>query len=112
MRNNRRLTGWGLVLLSVALCGTSWAQKKGGGDKEAMAEAAKAVQLAQQGAYDQAVAGFTKAINLSPKDDRLYKDRGSIYLTLQKFPEAVADFAKAIELNPKNDQAIRGAGPR
>ena len=71
----------------------------------------KAVQLSQQGAFDQAIEEFNKAIEANPKDARLYNDRGGIYLTMKKFPEAVTDFSKAIELSPKDFRgySMRGA---
>ncbi|MGI8438218.1 MAG: tetratricopeptide repeat protein, partial [Chthoniobacterales bacterium] len=109
MRNNRRMMCGALALVSVLLTGTSWA-KKGDSDKEAAAEAAKAVQLAQKGAFDLALQGFTKAIAITPKDERLYRDRGGIYLTTGKFQEAVADFSKAIEMDAKDAEAYSGRG--
>ena len=105
-------TAVGIGLLCVALSGTSWAQKKKPGDTAAMATAAHAMELVKQGAYPQAIEEFTKAIEASPKDSRLYVDRGGVYLSgLQKFPEATADFTKAIELSPKDAGAysLRGA---
>jgi tetratricopeptide (TPR) repeat protein len=112
MTTNKKLTLMTIALLCIALGGTSWAQKKKSADAEAMATAAQAMELVKQGAYPQAIEAFTKAIEGSPKDSRLYVDRGGVYLSgLQKFTEAAADFTKAVELAPKdyNGYSLRGA---
>src|SRR5688572_31375296 len=67
----------------------------------ATGHATRGVQLAQQGAFDQAVEEFTKAIEADPKDARFYRDRGGVYLTMKRFQDAINDFTKAIELSPK-----------
>src|SRR5688572_10417897 len=76
----------------------------------ATGHATKGVQLAQQGAFDQAVEEFTKAIQADPNDARFYRDRGGVYLTMKRFQDAVNDFTKAIELSPKDHTAysLRG----
>ena len=77
----------------------------------ATGHANKGVQLSQQGAFDQAVEEFTKAIAADPKDARFYRDRGGVYLTMKRFQDAVNDFTKAIELAPKEHAgySLRGA---
>ncbi|MFN2475351.1 MAG: tetratricopeptide repeat protein, partial [Chthoniobacterales bacterium] len=104
-------------LLAIALWGaaqtaTLHAQKPkagasvgGGGD-----HAAKAMQFAQTGAVDQALAEYAEAIKASPKEARLYNDRGGLYLAMKKFPEAAADFSKAVELAPKDYAAYSNRG--
>ena len=68
------------------------------------------VQLAQQGAFDEAIEEFTKAIEIDPEDVRIYRDRGGVYLTTKRFQEA-ANISKAIELSPKDYAGYRpGAG--
>ena len=70
---------------------------------EAAAHGNKGHELAQALKYDEAIIEYTKAIELSPKDVRLYIDRGLVYRAATKIPEAMADFTKAIELEPKNE---------
>ncbi len=99
-----------IALLCLAHSGVGLAQNKkaaGGGAEHAN----KAVKLAQAGAYDEAIAEFTRAIQLSPEDARIYNDRGRVYHRMNRFPEAMADFSKAIELAPKDyaGYAERGA---
>ncbi len=111
MMTQRKLTFGALAMVCLALGTTGWAQKKKSAGDDVMAEAARAVQLAQQGATEEAIKIFTKVIEARPKDARLYNDRGGIYLTTMKFAEAEADFAKAIELAPKDyaGYSYRGA---
>ncbi len=47
-----------------------------------------------------AIADFTQAIALDPKDYRYYLSRGDVYLKEQQFDEAIMDFTKVIELRP------------
>lgn len=97
------------ALLCLAQIGVGQAQNKksGGGAAE---HANKAVRLVQAGSYDEAIAEFTKAIQLSPKDARIYHDRGWAYYKLNKFPEAIEDFSKAIEIAPKDYAGYSGRG--
>jgi tetratricopeptide (TPR) repeat protein len=57
-------------------------------------------QILRHTLREKAVADCTKAIELSPKDARLWNNRGEAYLTIH-LDQAIADFAKAIELDPK-----------
>ena len=64
-----------------------------------------------QGKYPEAVAEFTKAIELDPKLVDAYLLRGVAYLDgLKKYPEAIADLTKAIELDPKLVAAYSNRG--
>jgi tetratricopeptide (TPR) repeat protein len=101
MSRNLSLVVVSAALLCLAQSGIGLAQTKkpAGGAAE---HANKAVKLAQTGAYEEAIAEFTKAIELSPKDPRIYNDRGRVYHRMNRFPEAIEDFSKAIELAPKD----------
>src|SRR6187401_1472588 len=111
MKFNRYIACIAVLLVWMAPTGDVGAQKaKAGNAAGATQRAAKGIQLAQQGAFDQAIAEFTAAIELAPKDARLYRDRAGIYLTMKKFQEAVADFTKAIELDPKDVGSYSGRG--
>jgi tetratricopeptide (TPR) repeat protein len=48
--------------------------------------------------YDLAIADYTKAIELDPKDDVAYFNRGDCYDKQGEYGKAEADFAKAEEL--------------
>jgi tetratricopeptide (TPR) repeat protein len=109
MSRNHTLIIVAAALLCLAQSGMGQAQTKkpAGGATE---HANKGVKLAQAGAYDEAIAEFTRAIQLSPKDARIYNDRGLVYQRTNRFPEAMEDFSKAIELAPKDYAGYSGRG--
>ena len=101
MVKNFNLTIVVITLLCLAQSSMAQAQRKK--SAAGVAEHAnKGVELAQGGAYEEAIAEFTKAIELSPKDPRLYNDRGRVYHRMNRLPEAIEDFSKAIKLAPKD----------
>jgi tetratricopeptide (TPR) repeat protein len=109
MSRNSSLIIVATALLCLAQSGVGQAQnKKSGGG--AVEHASKAVKLAQAGSFDEAIAEFTKAIQLSPDDARIYNDRGWAYYKLNRFPEATEDFSKAIEIAPKDFAGYSGRG--
>ncbi len=61
-------------------------------------------------AFQKAIADYTKAIELEPKNFMIYKNRGYAWLLKKEQNEAIADFSKAIELNSKYTEAyyLRG----
>jgi tetratricopeptide (TPR) repeat protein len=48
---------------------------------------------------------FKKAIELNPKDDRLYVELGRFYRDNGKYAQAEGLFQKSLNLNPRNDMA-------
>ncbi len=60
--------------------------------------------------YDQAIADYTKAIELDPKYARPYNNRGLAYKNKGQYDQAIADFTKAIELDPKYTYAYYNRG--
>lgn len=52
------------------------------------------------GKYDEAIANYTKAIELDPNFAGAYCNRAIAYHQLKKYDLAIADFSKAIELKP------------
>jgi tetratricopeptide (TPR) repeat protein len=86
----------GLLILGT----TSFMQ---GASPEAAAHANKGKDLVAAGKLDEAIVEYNKAIEISPKDEVLYRNRGVIFRTANKLPEALADFTKAIELAPKSE---------
>ncbi|HEX7844656.1 MAG TPA: tetratricopeptide repeat protein [Chitinophagaceae bacterium] len=55
-------------------------------------------RTAYLGKYSEAIAIFTKGIQLHPADARFYRHRGHRYITLRCFDKAIADFKKAAAL--------------
>jgi len=60
--------------------------------------------------YDGAIADFTKAIKLDPKNAEVYKLRGTAYVFKEEFDQALSDYTELIRLDPKNAEAysLRG----
>ncbi len=57
-----------------------------------------------------ALANYTKAIELEPKLAFGYFGRGNVYLELKKHDQALVEFAKVIELEPKHFTALNNRG--
>ncbi|HWN88457.1 MAG TPA: tetratricopeptide repeat protein [Chitinophagaceae bacterium] len=55
-------------------------------------------RLAYLGNYNEAIAIFTKGINLHPGNARFYRHRAHRYITLRCYDNAIADLKKAIDL--------------
>jgi serine/threonine protein kinase/Flp pilus assembly protein TadD len=52
------------------------------------------------GRLEEAIADFTRAIELNPRDWAGYNNRGAVYDRLHRYEEGLADMEKAVELNP------------
>lgn len=50
--------------------------------------------------YAEAIADYTRAIELKSDDIYSYNNRGYVYAQIQEYEKAIADYTKAIELNP------------
>ena len=60
--------------------------------------------------YKEAIADYTEAIKLNPKDAEAYYNRGNAKYRLKQYKEAIADYDKAIELKPEDAQAYYNRG--
>jgi len=60
---------------------------------------------AKQGDLTQAIADFTKAIELNPKYIEAYTDLGLLYAKKGNLPQALSYYSKAIEISPQNAPA-------
>ena len=63
------------------------------------------VAFANRGDLLQAVADFTKVIEIKPNDVMAYNNRGSAYAQQGNFTQAMSDFTKAIDLSPNDPVA-------
>jgi tetratricopeptide (TPR) repeat protein len=63
-----------------------------------------------KGQYDQAIADFTKAIEINPRYAKAYTNRGSVYNSKGQADRAIADYGKAIEINPRYANAYNNRG--
>ena len=68
------------------------------------------LRSSEQGNFNEAIAYYSKAITLSPRDGGIYYNRGHAYNQLGEYKAAITDFSKAIELKPKyvDAYAMRG----
>ena len=62
--------------------------------------------------FDAAIAAFTEAIRLDPKDAVAYSERGRAYVEKGDLDKAIADCSEAIHLDPKLAKAYRRPGIR
>ena len=65
---------------------------------------------AAKGDHDRAIADYTKAIEIRPKDGSAYLLRGRVRQDRGDYDRAIADYGKAIEFNPKGDAAYDDRG--
>lgn len=61
----------------------------------------RGIAYANKGAYDRAIADFTKAIEIGPPMAQPYYNRGDIYRAKGDFDKAILDFNTALKLDPK-----------
>jgi len=60
--------------------------------------------------YDKAIADYTEAIRLDPKNAKLHYMRGSAREDRSEYDQAISDFTEAIRLDPKTEHAYYGRG--
>ncbi|MDO8536029.1 MAG: tetratricopeptide repeat protein [Candidatus Omnitrophota bacterium] len=53
-----------------------------------------------EGKFSQAIADYSKAIEVSPRISLSYSMRAETYITMGKFDQAISDYSKAIEIGP------------
>jgi tetratricopeptide (TPR) repeat protein len=73
-------------------------------------EMGKAGKLYQEGKYEEALAAFQKAADLSPGDAVVHGNIGVLLLAMDKPDEAIAAFQRTIEIQPENYQALKNLG--
>ena len=54
-----------------------------------------------QGQFDEAIAAYTKVIELDPESVIAYSNRGEAYYSIGEYDEAIADYTRAIEMDPE-----------
>ncbi len=94
----RRLIGLCTVFLLVSLAVT-WAL--GCATEFATERSERSIEPMQPDPNEQAIARFTKAIELDPKHASAYRNRGVAYYRQGDCVKAVADLGKGIELDRK-----------
>ena len=70
----------------------------------------KGVGYGFKGQNDQAIADFTKAIEINPRFAYAYYNRGNAYGEKGQHDKAISDYNKAIEINPRYAEAHSNRG--
>ncbi|MCX6251802.1 MAG: tetratricopeptide repeat protein [Bacteroidetes bacterium] len=65
---------------------------------------------ANLGRWDKAIADFSRALDIDPKDRDTYYNRGIAYSTLRQWNKAIEDYSKVIEIDPKYANAYSNRG--
>ena len=60
-------------------------------------------QYSRNGAYEQAIADYTRALELDAAFAEAWFNRGVSWYELGQYAESIADLTQAIELNPEDD---------
>jgi tetratricopeptide (TPR) repeat protein len=63
-----------------------------------------------KGNFADAIANYTKSIELDPADRAAYNNRGRAYEQMNRYDEAFADFTKVIELDPTDRNGYHNRG--
>jgi tetratricopeptide (TPR) repeat protein len=66
----------------------------------------RGIAYAKMNRNEDAVADFSKAIELQPRDANAHYDRGHALLALRRYDDALSDFSAAIEFNPSDEMSI------
>jgi tetratricopeptide (TPR) repeat protein len=64
----------------------------------------------ERGDYKEAIAAFSKAIELDPNYVTAYNDRGFTHMLMGNYEQAIADYDRAIELDPSYARAYNNRG--
>ncbi len=110
---NRLFSIVGLFLLGVSVNNIAWAGNGVGSAEPSPAAQAVALQGSMcnlKGNYEEAVANYSKAIQIDPKCAQLYKYRADSNRNAKKWDLALADYDKAISLAPSLLDAYSGRG--
>ena len=60
--------------------------------------------------YANAIADYTAAIQINPRNGDTFVGRGDIHLALRDYTRALSDYSQAIQINPRNDGAFVARG--
>ena len=60
--------------------------------------------------YGRAIANFTEAVGLNPRNSDAFVNRGAAYFAQKDFARAIADFDQAIRINPQDSAAFFNRG--
>jgi tetratricopeptide (TPR) repeat protein len=69
-----------------------------------------AINLVNEGKYEEAIAELTQAIDICPEYAELYFNRGTAYCWIEEYEKAIEDYNAAISMNESYHEAYNGRG--
>jgi len=70
----------------------------------------RGLEFSRKGEYDKAIAAYTEAIRLNPRNSDAYVNRGVVYAKKRDYDKAIADYNEAIRLSPTDADAYNNRG--
>ncbi|MGA8572680.1 MAG: tetratricopeptide repeat protein [Desulfobaccales bacterium] len=95
-----------VVLAALLAASQAWAAEAG----TAQDYLVKGNEQFKAGNLDQAIADYTKALEIDPKLAWAYNNLGAIYVQKDDFDHAMAAYNKALEIDPKQAQFYNNRG--
>jgi tetratricopeptide (TPR) repeat protein len=95
----------GVIAVSIYFASRGEARKK-----TALPFAQAGAEQEQSGNFEQAIAEYTKALEIDPKFGEVLCRRAHVHQSTGDYDRAIADFSKAIANEPKNAMALLGRG--
>jgi Tfp pilus assembly protein PilF len=94
----------------IAACTQAIGSGKGRGPNLSWAFFNRGVGYLEKRDNDRAIADYTEAIRLGPRDADAFVGRGSAYSNKHDYDRAMTDYNEAIRLDPKSASAFTGRG--
>ncbi|MFY9529559.1 MAG: tetratricopeptide repeat protein, partial [Candidatus Acidiferrales bacterium] len=93
---------WALLLSMLFLAGPSYWEAQGAPASDWRAEARAA---ASRRDWEQAIAGYQRALEQAPQDANLYLEYGTVLKSAGRFAEAIGTLRDALRISPRNERA-------
>jgi tetratricopeptide (TPR) repeat protein len=106
----KRLLRYALVFVLLAGVGSAVYAYISTAPQRAENQFHNAMKLMKPGHYEEAIAGFSRAVRTWPELADAYFERGNAYHVLGRDDEALADFEKATDVNPNLALAYAALG--
>jgi tetratricopeptide (TPR) repeat protein len=95
----------GGIIVAIVIANRGGARKK-----KALPFAQAGFENEQSGNLEQAIANYTRALDIDPKFAEILCRRAHVYQNTGAFDRAIADFSKVISAEPKHVMALLGRG--
>ncbi len=99
---------------NIIVCSRIISDTSASASDKALAYALRGLAYAEKGDTDRAIADYSEAIRLQPREDKLdaevHMNRGVAYAAKEDYDRAIADYDEAIRVNPKYATAYYNRG--